>query len=96
MSAMLYAYIRKNVSVVTNDGRIIFGTLAGMDQHTNVILEGSKERVYQREKGVEEIELGHFIIRGDNIALVGLVDGELDGQLALENIKADPLTEIIH
>jgi len=43
------------VSVVTNDGRTMFGTLKGLDQKLNVILEECKERVFSKEEGVEEV-----------------------------------------
>lgn len=43
------------------------GELKGFDQTTNVILTGSTERVYSLEEGVEEVELGLYIVRGDNI-----------------------------
>ena len=49
------------VSVVTNDGRTMFGTLKGLDQKLNVILEECKERVFSKDEGVEEVgvaELG--------------------------------------
>jgi U6 snRNA-associated Sm-like protein LSm8 len=34
------------VSVITNDGRNIVGTLRGYDQTTNMIMEDCHERVY--------------------------------------------------
>jgi small nuclear ribonucleoprotein (snRNP)-like protein len=43
------------VSVVTNDGRTMFGTLKGLDQKLNLILEECKERVFSKEDGVEEV-----------------------------------------
>lgn len=43
------------------------GELKGFDQTTNVILSGSTERVFSTEEGVEEVPLGVYIIRGDNI-----------------------------
>jgi small nuclear ribonucleoprotein (snRNP)-like protein len=43
------------VSVVTNDGRTMFGTLKGLDQKLNLILEECKERVFSKEEGVEEV-----------------------------------------
>ena len=45
------------VSVVTNDGRTMFGTLKGLDQKLNVILEECKERIFSKEEGVEEVGL---------------------------------------
>lgn len=55
------------VSVITNDGRHIVGMLRGYDQSTNLILEQCHERVYRTTSGVEVIELGVFIVRGDNM-----------------------------
>ena len=57
------------VSVSTNDGRHIVGTLRGFDQVTNVILEDCAERVYSSESGVEEAPLGVYMIRGDNVCV---------------------------
>lgn len=43
------------------------GELKGFDQTTNVILSHSSERVYSLDEGVEEVELGLYVVRGDNI-----------------------------
>ena len=43
------------------------GKLKGFDQTVNVILEGSHERVYSSTSGVEQVPLGLYIIRGDNV-----------------------------
>ena len=58
-----------SLSVITNDGRHIVGTLRGFDQVTNVILEDCAERVYSSESGVEEAPLGVYMIRGDNVCV---------------------------
>ncbi|KAL5662640.1 hypothetical protein ACJX0J_029765 [Zea mays] len=58
------------ISVITNDGRNIVGTLRGFDQATNIILDESHERVYSRKEGVQQLVLGLYIIRGDNIRFV--------------------------
>ena len=55
------------VTVLTNDGRHLVGTLRGYDQATNVILDDCHERVYQDDAGVETIVLGLYVIRGDNM-----------------------------
>ncbi|RCN41445.1 hypothetical protein ANCCAN_12618 [Ancylostoma caninum] len=39
----------------------------GFDQLVNVVLEDSHERVYSESQGVEQIPLGLYIIRGDNM-----------------------------
>ncbi|CAD7705000.1 unnamed protein product [Ostreobium quekettii] len=55
------------ITVITNDGRVIVGTLRGYDQTTNLILEDCHERVYSTKYGVEQLVLGLYIIRGDNV-----------------------------
>ncbi|KAK9834122.1 hypothetical protein WJX84_008294 [Apatococcus fuscideae] len=84
------------ISVITNDGRNIVGTLKGYDQATNVILDDCHERVYSTKTGVEQLVLGLYVIRGDNIAVVGEVDDELDSQIDLGQISAAPLKPLAH
>lgn len=96
MSNALESYVNHTVSVITADGRNIVGTLKGFDQTINVILDDSHERVYSNTQGVEQVVLGLYIIRGDNIAVIGEVDDELDSRLDLMNIRADPLNAVIH
>ena len=57
----LQGLMDQHVSVVTNDGRTIFGTLKGLDQKLNVILEECKERVFSKEEGVEEVRLSAVV-----------------------------------
>ena len=41
--------------------------MAGYDQKSNVVLSDSKERVYSIEEGVEEIPLGLYLVKGDQM-----------------------------
>ncbi|KAK4048037.1 U6 snRNA-associated Sm-like protein LSm8 [Microbotryomycetes sp. JL201] len=72
------------------------GELKGFDQTTNVILSGSTERVYSMDEGVEEVDLGLYLVRGDNITLIGQLDVEEDQRQDLSQIRADPMGEIVH
>ncbi|CAM9574435.1 unnamed protein product, partial [Heterosigma akashiwo] len=74
MASSLEELLDKMVSVITNDGRNIVGLLKGYDQATNVILGGCHERVFSPDAGVEQVALGLYIVRGDNIAVVGELD----------------------
>ena len=67
MSGPAQLYLNKVVQVVTNDGRNIVGLLKGFDQTTNVILDECRERVFSNDAGVEEVQLGLYILRGDNM-----------------------------
>ena len=46
---------------------IFQGTLKGFDQTVNLILDESHERVFSSGSGVEQVMLGLYIIRGDNM-----------------------------
>uniref|UniRef100_I1PYJ8 U6 snRNA-associated Sm-like protein LSm8 n=1 Tax=Oryza glaberrima TaxID=4538 RepID=I1PYJ8_ORYGL len=134
----LESLVDQIISVITNDGRNIVGTLRGFDQATNIILDESHERVYStryvlincdllpgllsnaligslvqnsaisnkflswclkvccQHEGVQQLVLGLYIIRGDNISVVGEVDEELDARLDLSNLRAHPLKPVIH
>ncbi|XP_034942969.1 U6 snRNA-associated Sm-like protein LSm8 [Chelonus insularis] len=96
MASGLESYINHTVSIITSDGRNFIGTLKGFDQTINLILDESHERVYSLTQGVEQVVLGLHIIRGDNVAIVGELDDELDSQLDLASIRAEPLTSVIH
>ncbi len=43
------------------------GTLKGFDQTINLVLDECHERVYSANAGVEQVILGLYIIRGDNV-----------------------------
>ncbi|CAN6345600.1 unnamed protein product, partial [Urochloa humidicola] len=92
----LESLVNQVISVITNDGRNIVGTLRGFDQATNIILDESHERVYSTKEGVQQLVLGLYIIRGDNISVVGEVDEDLDARLDLSKLRAHPLKPVIH
>ncbi|XP_070005319.1 sm-like protein LSM8 [Nicotiana sylvestris] len=70
--------------------------LRGFDQATNLILDESHERVYSTKKGVQQIVLGLYIIRGDNISVVGELDEEQDANLDMSKLRAHPLKPVVH
>ncbi|NWJ10528.1 LSM8 protein, partial [Crypturellus undulatus] len=84
------------VAVITSDGRMIVGTLKGFDQTINLILDESHERVFSSSQGVEQVVLGLYIVRGDNVAVIGEIDEETDSSLDLGNIRAEPLNSVVH
>ncbi|XP_014677696.1 PREDICTED: U6 snRNA-associated Sm-like protein LSm8 [Priapulus caudatus] len=96
MASALENFVNHTVSVITSDGRNIVGMLKGFDQTVNLILDESHERVYSTVTGVEQIVLGLYIVRGDNVAVVGEIDEDADKQLDLSTIKAEPLSSVAH
>jgi len=95
MGSQLESFVNRIVSIITSDGRNFVGTLKGFDQTINLILDDSHERAYSSQ-GVEQITLGLHIIRGDNVAVIGELDEEVDARLDLGAIKCDPLNAIVH
>eukprot|EP00041_Stephanoeca_diplocostata_P000948 m.18013 g.18013 ORF g.18013 m.18013 type:complete len:99 (+) comp11361_c0_seq1:161-457(+) len=89
-------FIGKVVSVVTQDGRLIVGTLKGHDQYSNLIINNCHERVFSSDLGVESVPLGLYIIRGDNIAIVGEIDEEIDSEIDLDAVRAEPLGAVVY
>uniref|UniRef100_A0A8I5TBS1 U6 snRNA-associated Sm-like protein LSm8 n=1 Tax=Pongo abelii TaxID=9601 RepID=A0A8I5TBS1_PONAB len=96
MTSALENYINRTVAVITSDGRMIVGTLKGFDQTINLILDESHERVFSSSQGVEQVVLGLYIVRGDNVAVIGEIDEETDSALDLGNIRAEPLNSVAH
>ncbi|KAJ6984985.1 hypothetical protein NC653_023088 [Populus alba x Populus x berolinensis] len=47
-------------------------------------------------EGVQQPVLGLYIIRGDNISIVGELDEEIDAHLDLSSLRAHPLKPVIH
>eukprot|EP01136_Pigoraptor_vietnamica_P043545 Opistho-1_new@19074 len=95
-SSTLENFVNHEVEVITNDGRVIVGKLKGFDQTINVIMEGSHERVFSTTAGVERVPLGLYIVRGDNICVIGTIDPEVDESLDFDEIRAAPLASVQH
>eukprot|EP00828_Plagiopyla_frontata_P036343 TRINITY_DN47981_c0_g2_i1.p4 TRINITY_DN47981_c0_g2~~TRINITY_DN47981_c0_g2_i1.p4 ORF type:complete len:109 (+),score=37.00 TRINITY_DN47981_c0_g2_i1:63-389(+) len=91
-----YMGIDKFIQIVTNDGRIFVGLLKGIDQALNACLSETEERIYCKDKGIEAIKIGIYLIRGDTIALIGEIDDDIEKNLDFSAIKAEPLKPIIN
>lgn len=65
----------KRLLVVLRDGRCLFGILQSYDQFGNMFLSSTIERLYVDLEYAEE-DIGPFMVRGENIVLVGEIDQE--------------------
>ncbi|EMD35620.1 hypothetical protein CERSUDRAFT_116344 [Gelatoporia subvermispora B] len=92
--ASLQGYVDHRVLLILQDGRAIVGVMAGFDQKSNVVLSDSKERVYSMDEGVEEIPLGLYLVKGDQIVLIGELDDAVDQSVDLSTVRAEPLPPI--
>ncbi|KAJ2584104.1 hypothetical protein GGH95_000604 [Coemansia sp. RSA 1836] len=94
--SQLQPYVDCKVSVVMNDGRLVVGILRGLDQTTNIIMQSCQERIFSEDEGVEVVDLGLYMIRGDNIAIIGLIDEDADAALDLDGLRGEPLQPVKH
>ncbi|KAF7931372.1 uncharacterized protein EAE98_002552 [Botrytis deweyae] len=80
----LSSYVNKKVLILTADSRTLVGTLLSCDQQTNLVLSQTIERIIRPPEDIEasiEVPHGLYLIRGDNVVVVGLVDEELDDSI---------------
>jgi U6 snRNA-associated Sm-like protein LSm8 len=95
MSDFIESLLLKTVNVITNDGRNFIGDLQSFDQKMNIILSECKERIYSTTAPVESVEMKAYLIRGDNVAVIGEVDQDLEENIDYSQIKAPPLKPLI-
>ncbi|KAG8064678.1 hypothetical protein GUJ93_ZPchr0004g40484 [Zizania palustris] len=69
--------IPEKLIVLLRDGRKLLGTLCSFDQFANVVLQGACERVIVGELYCD-VPLGLYVIRGENVVLIGELDREKD------------------
>ncbi|AFN83068.1 U6 snRNA-associated small Sm-like protein [Encephalitozoon romaleae SJ-2008] len=64
-------YLEQEIVVVLRDGRYLYGIMKSFDQFNSITLDRVIERIFHDEKYAErKHEL--FIIRGENITMIGL------------------------
>ncbi|KAK9416819.1 hypothetical protein SUNI508_09291 [Seiridium unicorne] len=74
----------EKVVVLTVDSRMLVGKLESFDQLTNLVLSSALERVIRSTDDAEdseEVPLGLYIVRGDNVCVVGLVDEKIENEI---------------
>ncbi|KAL8681093.1 MAG: hypothetical protein Q9186_002745 [Xanthomendoza sp. 1 TL-2023] len=89
----------EKVLVITADGRTLTGTLLSCDQLTNLVLGQTIERVIRPQDDPEpsaEVNHGLYLIRGENVAICGLVDEELDGQIEWTQVRGSVVAGVKH
>lgn len=95
----LASYVTKKVLIVTVDSRVLVGKLESYDQLTNLVLSGALERVIRtpdEPEDSQEVPLGLYIVRGDNVCTVGLVDEELDNSINWAQVKGSAIGTTKH
>ncbi|CAG8464072.1 2905_t:CDS:2 [Paraglomus brasilianum] len=90
-SASLVDSVDKKLLVVLRDGRKLIGVLRSFDQFANLVLQDTVERIYVGD-AYGDIPRGIFIIRGENVVLLGEIDLDKEDILPL---REKPIDEIL-
>ncbi|CAG8982744.1 hypothetical protein HYALB_00001025 [Hymenoscyphus albidus] len=87
------------VNILTSDSRTLVGNLLSCDQMTNLVLSETTERIIRPPEDPEpssEIPHGLYLIRGDNVVVVGLVDPELDESINWSEVRGAVIGGVKH
>ena len=87
--------IPEQISVICGDGKNIVGKLQGLDKLQNLILVDAHERIFSTTEPVEREPLGLYVIRGDNLAVIGELDEEEDAKRDFSGIRAEPMKAVV-
>ncbi|KAA0010540.1 MAG: RNA-binding protein [Thermoplasmata archaeon] len=64
---VLQKSLNQKMILLLKDGRVLEGTLSGYDEHMNLVLEDTEERMEETRK-----KLGTVIIRGSNVVSISV------------------------
>ncbi|XP_076461869.1 U6 snRNA-associated Sm-like protein LSm1 [Babylonia areolata] len=92
-TASLVEEIDKKLLVVLRDGRTLIGYLRSIDQFANLVLHRTIERIHVGKK-YGDIPRGIFIVRGENVVLLGEVDTDNEKNLPLEEVSIDTILDL--
>ncbi|KAI5646053.1 LSM domain-containing protein [Phthorimaea operculella] len=91
-TAHLLDELDKKLMVLLRDGRTLIGYLRCVDQFANLVLHKTIERIHVgKEYG--DIPRGIFIVRGENVVLLGEIDKEKEENLPLTEVSVDDILD---
>ncbi|KAI8614220.1 U6 snRNA-associated Sm-like protein LSm1 [Chytriomyces sp. MP71] len=91
-AASLVDCVDKKLLVNLRDGRKLIGWLRSYDQFANLVLQDTMERMYHEGIYGEEYR-GMFVVRGENVVLLGEVNEEKEA-MHLRSLREVPSAEI--
>lgn len=79
-------YLEQEVVIMLRDGRYLYGVVKSFDQFNSIALDGVIERIFYGKKYAQKRhEL--FVIRGENISIIGLGPLEVEHDLIVEDFE---------
>ncbi|XP_020297438.1 U6 snRNA-associated Sm-like protein LSm1 [Pseudomyrmex gracilis] len=91
-TASLLEELEKKLMVLLRDGRTLIGYLKSVDQFANIVLQKTIERIYVGQE-YGDIPRGIFIVRGENVVLLGEIDIEKEKVLPLKKVTVDEILD---
>lgn len=93
-AAAIVGSVDRKIFVLLKDGRNFFGILRTFDQFANLVLQDTFERIYVEgePKKFGEIYRGVFIVRGENVVMMGELDIDREDD-HLENLQQIPFEQ---
>ncbi|KAK7806115.1 hypothetical protein U0070_008426 [Myodes glareolus] len=91
-TASLIEDIDKKHLVLLRDGRTLIGFLRSIDQFANLVLHQTIERIHVGKK-YGNIPRGIFLVRGENVVLLGEIDLEKESDTALQQVSIEEILE---
>jgi U6 snRNA-associated Sm-like protein LSm1 len=92
-TASLIGDIDKQLLVILRDGRSLIGYLRSIDQFANLLLSNTIERIHVGTK-YGDIPRGIYMIRGENVVLLGEVDYSLPLKVNMTKVSIDEILEL--
>ncbi|XP_051964605.1 U6 snRNA-associated Sm-like protein LSm1 [Xyrauchen texanus] len=91
-TASLIEDIDKKHLVLLRDGRTLIGILRSIDQFANLVLHQTVERIHVG-KQFGDIPRGIFVVRGENVVLLGEVDLDKERDQILQRVSIEEILE---
>ncbi|CAO1624365.1 unnamed protein product [Sympodiomycopsis kandeliae] len=92
-SGALVDCVDKKMMVILRDGKKLIGVMRSYDQFANLVFQDTVERVFVDEKFVD-VPRGIFLIRGENVVMLGEVDLDADPPPLLTPIHPEQIPAI--
>lgn len=92
-AASLLQELDKKLMVLLRDGKTLIGYLRSIDQFANLVLHRTIERIHVGKK-YGDIPRGIFVVRGENVVLLGEVDPSREVLTELEQVSVEEILEI--
>lgn len=79
--------------MITTDGDLYSGVLESYDHTANICIKHAVKRIITQDENIESYEehVGLFVIRGDCVTVIGLVEPLIDSQYDWTEVRGEKL-----